>query len=220
MPMPSPKQLSLLEGTYYNRIRTAKSLRVFDVVCNSILGRPSSTPCLRPGQTSYVNDDVGVGPEVIYRALALGATYEIAAILNSAVAKSAKNGLGAEEAEGYVLSLQQRCRNLPPVLRQPHRGEESNLRQVTIGNVHISGAYYFSVILVTRQFLIQLIVPQLSFQERSPEKQDSGLRPDTAEKAKVAHLANACIEAATFMAQMCHQVMRSGQLIGNMCIIK
>jgi hypothetical protein len=154
---------------------------------------------------------------MIYRALALGATYEIAIILDSAVAKSVGDGFGADEAEDYVLSLQQRCRNFPPVLRQPHSGDESNERQVTIGNVHISGAYYFSVILVTRQFLIQFIVPQLSIQEQGPRR---SVQPDTAEKAKVAYLADACIEAATFMAQMCHQVMRSGQLMGNMCIVK
>jgi hypothetical protein len=157
---------------------------------------------------------------VIYRALALGATYEIAILLDSAVVKSVGNGFGAEEAEGLVLSLQQRCRNFPPVLRQPHTGEESNERQVTIGNMHISGAYYFSVILVTRQFLIQSIVPQLSVQEQASQEQRRCIQHDPAEKARVEQLADACIEAAGFMAEMCHQVMRCGQLMGNMCIVK
>lgn len=83
-----------------------------------------------------------------------------------------------------------------------------------IGNVHVSGAYYFSVILVTRQFLIQHIIPQLSDVSR-PARHHNAVG-----RAKIDQLADACIEAATFMAHMCHQVMKSGHLLGNMCILK
>ncbi|KAH8719250.1 hypothetical protein GQ44DRAFT_762120 [Phaeosphaeriaceae sp. PMI808] len=202
------------------RLRTSKSLRVFDVVCNSIFGRPSSTPPLRSEHTSYVNDDVTIGPEVIYRALALGATYELAAILDAAVTKSTENELTIEAAEGLVLELQQCCRNFPSVLRKPNDGEAPNSRHVTIGNVHVSGTYYFSVILVTRQFLIQHVVPQLSGRAQPLPERHSGSQHDPTEKIKITHLANACIEAATFMSQMCYQVMRTGRLVGNMCIVK
>ncbi|KAJ4368738.1 hypothetical protein N0V83_005820 [Neocucurbitaria cava] len=202
------------------RLRTAKSLRVFDVVCNSILGRPSSTPALRPGHTSYVNDDMSIGSESTYKALALGASYEIAAVLNAAVSKSAEGGLDAEAAEGFVLALRQCSRTFPSVLRQPDNSGDSNGRHVTLGNVHVAGTYYFSVILVTQHFLIQHVVPQLSGQAQIPSARHSDSTLRTTENVKITHLADACIEAAIFMAQMCHQVMRSGSLLGNMCIVK
>ena len=200
--------------TETRRLRAAKSIRVFDVVCNSILGRSSSTPSLRPGQSSYVGDISDNAADVVYRALALGATYEITAVLNTAVKKSAEDELDVDTAESLVLALQQKSRNFPSVLRSSDNEGSSSSRHNTIGNMHVSGAYYFSVILVTRQFLIQHIVPQLS------EGSKSSRRQDLTEQAKIGQLADACIEAATFMARMCHQVMKSGHLLGNMCILK
>ncbi|KAF3001238.1 hypothetical protein E8E13_002737 [Curvularia kusanoi] len=196
------------------RLRAAKSIRVFDVVCSSILGRSSSTPSLRPGHSSYVSDSTDDGSDVVYRALALGATYEIASVLDTAVKKSAEGELDTDTAESLVLALQQRSRNFPSILRKVNEDKSNSSRHTIIGNVHVSGAYYFSVILVTRQFLIQHIVPQLSDVSGPPQNHD------LAGKAKVDQLADACIEAATFMAHMCHQVMRSGHLLGNMCILK
>lgn len=183
-------------------------------MCSSILGRSSSTPSLRPGQSSYVSDGTDNAADVVYRALALGATYEITAVLDTAVKKSAEGELDVDLAESLVLALQQKSRSFPSVLRRSNDEDSSNSRHVIIGNMHVSGAYYFSVILVTRQFLIQHVVPQLS----------DGSKPlqhhDMAGKTKVDQLADACIEAATFMAHMCHQVMRSGHLLRNMCILK
>ncbi|KAJ4293701.1 hypothetical protein N0V90_008985 [Kalmusia sp. IMI 367209] len=196
------------------------SLRVFDVICNSILGRPSSTPSLRAGHTSYVTDNTNISPEDTYKALALGASYELSAILNEAVTKSSEVGLDTAATEGFVLALRQRSRTFPPILR--HHGDDDgfNSRHMTIGNVHVSGTYYFSVILVTRHCLIRHVVPLLSEQARVSARPHKGSVPTTTEDAKVTHLADACIEAATFMAQMCYQVMKSGLLVGNMCILK
>lgn len=196
------------------RLRAAKSIRVFDVVCNSILGRSSSTPSLRPDQSSYTTDGSSNAADVAYRAMALGATYEITAVLDTAVKRSAEDELDVDTAESLVLSLQQKSRNFPSVLRSSDNEGSTGSRHSIIGNMHVSGAYYFSVILVTRQFLIKHIVPQLS------EGSGSFQHQDLAEKSKIDQLADACIEAATFMAHMCHQVMRSGHLLGNMCILK
>jgi hypothetical protein len=150
----------------------------------------------------------------------LGATYEIAAVLDNAVTKSAEGVVDTEAAEDLVLTLQQRSRNFPAILRKRNNGEVPHNRSVTIGNTHVSGAYYFSVILVTRHFLIQHLVPQISKNAHSAPRNHDSSHHDSAEEAKIAQLAGACIEAATFMAQMCHQVMKSGQLLGNMCILK
>lgn len=200
--------------TELRRLRAAKSIRVFDVVCNSILGRSSSTPSLRSGQSSYVSDRSDNVADVVYRALALGATYEITSVLDAAVKKSAEDELDVDTAESLVLALQQKSRNFPSVLRGSDNEGSTSSRHSVIGSMHISGAYYFSVILVTRQFLIQHIVPQLSEESKLPQRQDF------TKKAKVDQLADACIEAATFMAHMCYQVMRSGHMLGNMCILK
>lgn len=196
------------------RLRIAKSMRVFDVVCNSILGRASSTPPLRPGPSSYVANDNNTESECIYRALALGATYEISATLETAVTKSSAGELNTEAAENLVLALQKCSRSFPSILRQTDTEGNAN-RHAVIGNIHVSGVYYFSVILVTRHSLIQHVVPRLVGGQQTSHKST-----DPAEKAKVTQLADACIEAATFMAQMCHQVMKSGNLVGNMCIVK
>lgn len=203
-----------------NRLRTAKSLRVFDVICNSILGRPSSTPSLRVGHTSYVTDRENNSPEVTYKALALGASYEVSAILNKAVARSAEAGLDTEATEGFVLALRQSSRTFPPILRHHGGDKDFNLRHVTIGNVHVAGSYYFSVILVTRHCLIRHVVPLLSGKADGSSRQSQNLEPTVTENTKIAHLADACIDAASLMAQMCHQVMNSGLLLGNMCILK
>ena len=196
------------------RLRAAKSIRVFDVVCSSILGRSSSVPLLRPANASYAGSEADTGTYISYRALALDATYEISSVLDTAVKKSAEGELDVNTAESLVLALQQRSRSFPSILRKSKEEASGGSRHTIIGNVHVSGSYYFSVILVTRQFLIQHIVPQLSDISRPVRHQN------IAGKAKVDQLADACIEAATFMAHMCHQVMRSGHLLGNMCILK
>lgn len=158
--------------------------------------------------------------EDIHRALALGATYEIAAILDTAVIRSANSELDAKKAKDLVLALQQRSRNFPAVLRRLERQEATVNRHIIMGNVHVSGAYYFSVILATRQFLIQHIVPQLSGQARFSPGEYSGSQEESSRQSQIHLLADACLEAATFMAQMCYQVMKSGHMLGNMCIIK
>ncbi|KAF2008375.1 hypothetical protein BU24DRAFT_475544 [Aaosphaeria arxii CBS 175.79] len=221
--------LGLCVSTHYNRLssdsrdkrlRTAKSLRVFDVICNSILGRPTSTSPVPSDSNSHLIDDNSMTADVKYKALALGAAYEVTSILDVSVTKSAAGDLNSSEAETLLLALQQRSRSFPTILRQLDGETMVSGQSVTIGNIHVSGVYYFSVIIVTRHFLIQHVVPQLSRHARSSIKNHHSLHRDPTTDVKVARLADACVEAATYMAQMCYQVMKSGQLMGNMCIIK
>lgn len=156
--------------------------------------------------------------ESLYKGLALGATYDITEVLDAAVSKSADDGLDAKIAEEFVLALQHRSRNFPVELRSSEISDLPRSRYTVIGNVHVSGVYYFSVILATRQFLIQHIVPQLSKQDRASGH--LGPYRDVGDKVEISQLAEACVEAATFMAEMCHEVMKSGHLLGNMCILK
>lgn len=189
------------------------------MVCNSILGRSGSSPPLDPAYANYIDGNVGA-KEDTHRALALDATHEIAAILDTAVTKSADGELDAKTAEDLVSELQQRSQGFSAVLRRPGSAEATLNRRVIIGNIHISGAYYFSVILATRQFLIQHIVPQLSGQALHTPRQYNGPQEDPAGLAQTSLLADACLEAATFMASMCYRVVKSGHVLGNMCILK
>lgn len=110
---------------------------------------------------------------------------------------------------------------LPKRLRQrPHKGREtgfgSNNREVMIGNVHVACAYYFGVILVTRQFLVQHIIPQL----RGNGKGQTFHQGSHEDHSRVIQLSSVCIDAATYMAQMCCDAAEAGVFWGNMCILK
>jgi hypothetical protein len=218
-----------------SRLRTAKSLRVFDVVSNAILGRPSGTAPLQLGHTGE-NDVAGVTTEgTSYRAQAVDASYDLTAVLDAAITKSTqaeKSGLDAAAAGDFVQALRQRSRTFPAILRQQQNtsvglSSTSPSRYMTIGNAHVAGVYYFSVILVTRHFLIQHVMPQLCGDDEpraatststSPQQDTSGSVRSVG--ATVTELADACIEAAIYMAQMFHHIMESESLLGNMCIVK
>lgn len=90
-----------------------------------------------------------------------------------------------------------------------------------IANVHVAGTYYFGIILVTRQFLIQHVMPQL---HGHASKAKEGHRQNNQKGNKradaVAELSRSCIGAATYMAQMCREAVDAGVFMGNMCIIK
>lgn len=163
-----------------------------------------------------------------HRALALRATYESCSILETVVGKFADDGsLNTFSAEHYLQLLREWSQVLPASLRQrPRKGDvarqgDANHRETMIANVHVAGTYYFGIILVTRQFLIQHIVPQLRGQaakRKNSQGMGEGLGGDESET--IAELSRACIEAATYMAQMCREAVDAGVLLGNMCIIK
>lgn len=203
----------LTRRLHTNRLRTAKSLRVLDVVCSSILGRRSSVMPLRSASNGHAGDTSSHGQTINYRALALGATYELCAVIDTAVTQSSNGGgLDTVSAQGFLQTLRQRSQSLPAALRKPPV-IRAGCRDVTIAQVHVAGTYYFGVILVTRHFLIQRIIPQLRPQQKMAFV-------ETASADIVAELSGACVEAATYMAEMCHQVMKAEALLGNMCIVK
>lgn len=213
-----------------NRLRVAKSIRVFDIICSSILGRRSSAPQLRSVDVSPGDIEQDPSPGC-HRALALRATYESCSILETVVGKFADDGsLNTFSAEHYLQLLREWSQVLPASLRQrPRQGDvarqgDVNHRETMIANVHVAGTYYFGIILVTRQFLIQHIVPQLRGGHTTTRRKNSqglgnGLGDDD-ESGTIAELSRACIEAATYMAQMCREAVDAGVLLGNMCIIK
>lgn len=219
----------------------AKSIRVFDIICSSILGRRSSAPQLRSIDVSPGDMEQDPPSPGSHRALALRATYESCSILETVVGKFADDGsLTTVSAEHYLQLLREWSQVLPPALRQrPRRGDdvreqeeeqggdnENNAhhyyRETMISNVHVAGTYYFGIILVTRQFLIQHVVPQLRGGQATRRAHSSrqGMGEEDESGRTIGELSRACIEAATYMAQMCREAVDAGVLLGNMCIIK
>lgn len=144
------------------------------------------------------------------------------------VGKFADDGvLDSSSAEHFLQLLQEWSQALPVSLRQrPKKGDKSLLddpgyREKMIANVHVAGTYYFGIILVTRQFLIQHVMPQLhGHSSKGKEGQYPNSRKGIEGAGAVADLSRSCIGAATYMAQMCREAVDAGVLMGNMCIIK
>ncbi|KAI6354084.1 hypothetical protein MCOR25_008753 [Pyricularia grisea] len=197
------------------RMRTSQSLRVLDVVCSSILGRRSSAMPLGAGPETQRKPHQDESPHS-HRSTALAAIHDLSSVLDSAVAKSTEGELDARSAEAFLRTLRQRSRDFPQSLRRGPRDLLSCGRGVAIGNIHVAGAYYFAVILITRRFLIRQVMPQL----RGSSRRSGGAAAHGPDDELVSELSRACVEAATYMAQTCRQAMDCGLLLGNMCIIK
>lgn len=189
------------------RLRTGKSVRVFDLICSSILGRPGSSVPLNL-DSFHARDPLH---EMTHRNLALDATYESSSVLESIVQKLAETDkLDMNSAENFLQIWREWSQALPVQLREPPQKLcERNYREAMIGNIHVACTYYFGIILVSRQFLIQHVTRQLR-----------GRGHCEIEAGKVAELSGVCIDAATYMAQMCCDAAESGILLGNMCIMK
>lgn len=213
-------------------MRVAKSIRVFDIICSSILGRRGSAPSLR--SVDVTSGDMEQEQNVsCHRALALRATYESCSILETVVGKFADDGaLDPSSAEHFLQLLKEWSEVLPVSLRQrPQKGDQSlqqhpGYRERMIANIHVAGTYYFGIILVTRQFLIQHVMPQLRGHAspraragRHRSGRGSG-RPAGGGAGPVAELSRACTGAATYLAQMCREAVDAGVFRGNMCIVK
>lgn len=130
--------------------------------------------------------------------------------------------MDANAAETFLQMLREWSQALPPVLRQRPRKDPIPIgptyREASIGNIHVACTYYFGVILTTRHFLIQHTMPLL----RRPPQQgmNDGKTQASRGNGKVGEMANVCIDAAIYMAQMCSEAADAGVLLGNMCILK
>ncbi|OGM47024.1 hypothetical protein ABOM_003659 [Aspergillus bombycis] len=201
------------------RLRIGKSIRVLDLVSSSILGRPGSTSSLR-------TDDVHVDDfdqEASHRTSALNAAYEASSVLEAIVQRLTDGEkLDANSADHFLQIWREWSQALPDKLRlrprkEPDLGLNPDYRENMTGNIHVACTYYFGVILVTRQSLIQHIMPQI----RGKRPRKTTVRQETSEgNEKVAELSSVCTDAATYMAQMCCDAAEAGILWGNMCILK
>ncbi|KAJ6151220.1 hypothetical protein N7470_007814 [Penicillium chermesinum] len=188
-------------------LQTGKSVRVLDLICNTILGRPGSTPVITD-ELEYLDG------EICPNYATLCATYEAVAVLQSVVNDTKeKEGIPISKAEGYLAQLREWSSKLPPHLRRQSLGNPSSqsieTRRATVGKIHLACIYYYGVIQVTRQFLIDHIVPSVC-----------GGIFESADNGRTSELAKGCTEAALLMAQICDDAESAGALLGNMCILK
>ncbi|KAB8074816.1 hypothetical protein BDV29DRAFT_190646 [Aspergillus leporis] len=202
------------------RLRIGKSIRVLDLVSSSILGRPGSTSSL------HINDipTDELNQEVSHHTLALNAAYEASSVLEAIIQRLAEGEkMDTDSADHFLQIWREWSQALPEKLRirprkEPESGFDSKYREDMIGNIHVACTYYFGVILVTRQSLIQHIMPQI--RGKRPGKATPNGKGCDRGPEKVAELSSVCTDAATYMAQMCCDAAEAGILWGNMCILK
>lgn len=206
---------ALSEEKRQTRLRCWKSLVSLDLIVSSILGRAPATAPSR-------NNEGNVGNDVSYitnsTKIELDATYHLGIVVDGIMNEfySSKN-MTVEIAELHLSRLREWSDSLPPQLRiSGVPQEESPQAQISLlGSLQISCFYYFAVMLVTRPFLISSLTAGLaSLQDGT----DSALSVEDGQE--VAELASACLNAATFMAQTCADVLELGSLLENMCLLK
>lgn len=192
------------------------SLCVLDLMVSSILGRPSAISPLLPENRQAISH---VGTDST--ATGLVASYHLSFILDEIVNRLySEKAASTETADLLLRKLNRWSEHLPHSLRTTslEHENESAIRQHTIGNMHVACSYHFAVILVTRPFLISALSVRLARLHQSLSTGVSSEPPE--EDPAHSRLAAACIDSAVYMLQTCLEVLQSGLLFRNMCILK
>jgi hypothetical protein len=196
------------------RLRCWRSLLVLDSTVNLVLGRPNCLP------TSGFSSVCG-------EAFATANTSEVAcsAILNlhylvEGLDLKSRRGKASDVDE--AVNLLKRTRSWSealPITLQPGRPSHTihaGPQPDAIAQLHVACAYYFTIILITRPFMIS------TFTKRSQGNgADNG--ESTAKQAtdsKVTDLAQVCLDSSVYLAKASHAALTSGAMLANMCILK
>ncbi|EPE35128.1 Zn2/Cys6 DNA-binding protein [Glarea lozoyensis ATCC 20868] len=196
------------------RLRTWKSLRILDVITSSILARPLASVSTRPG--IYV-EDITKTYSTSSR-LATDANFDLCTIIESVLRNiSQQLNLDTEATQSLLLRLGRWSSSLTPEIRLCSftTSIRSADHEKAIGNIHVTCMYYFTVMLLTRSFLIRYLMSQLP--NATNAEQNVEENPSTLDVSKLAQVS---IDAAMFTAQTCHNALSAGLLLDNMCILK
>ncbi|KAJ6441094.1 Fungal specific transcription factor [Purpureocillium lavendulum] len=190
------------------RMRVWLSLRIVDMLANSILGRPAATAGLHSDINSIIEDmeSQARGNDDDMRRLI--ASHQIVCIINGIVdTLYDKKELSIPVVEQLLNEIETWAKGLPDCIRSPSlRGDAStapNAHKGAIGSIHVSCLYYFAVTLATRPILISTLTA-----------------PPASGGLAQSNLASACLDAAVFLSQTCVEARRANLLYGNMCIMK
>lgn len=179
------------------------SLRVLDIVVNSILGRPAATAGMHPDVQGLIDDAVANSHD--RGIICLGASYGAVTLINTIVDKLyGRKEITISAAEEYLQELDRWSQSLPDFLRTPPSTAEADVSadKGAIGRVHVSCIYYFAVTLVTRPILVSVLT-----------------HPSSGNMVH-SQLASACLDAAMFIVQTCSGARELKLLQANMCILK
>ncbi|KJZ78207.1 hypothetical protein HIM_02245 [Hirsutella minnesotensis 3608] len=189
------------------RLRVWISLRIVDMLANSILGRPAATAGLHSDIHRIINDFSSITQDDDSQRLL--ASHQIVSIINGVVETLyERKELSTPVVEHLLGEIQAWERALPACLRNASSESERNSsdgtpRGAAIGSIHVSCLYYFAVMLATRPILVATLTAQ----------------PASGGLAR-SQIASACLDAAVFMIQTCTEARDANFLYGNMCILK
>ena len=158
-------------------------------------------------------------PAVTTRDVVLKASFDVCSIIAEITPKLDEEGsIGSGMAEAFLKRLRDWSATLPAGMRHFSRSADELLtlqeQERTIGNIHVSCVYYFAVMLVTRPFLITHLMAHMSTGAGKEALEVSSMMTE------VADLAQACIDSAMLLAQMCCEALQSGILLKQMSVLK
>jgi hypothetical protein len=179
------------------------------------LGRPYSTAAVKPDSTAISQLQIHFGTP---RPNALNASFEVCSIIAEITPQlDTKGSISLSMAEEFLKRLQDWSATLPAEIRRFSRSADESLtleeQERTIGTIHVSCLYYFAVMLVTRPFLVTHLMAHMSNDADSMTMASSAA-------TGLSDLAQACIDSAMLMANMCYEALKSGILFKQMCILK
>lgn len=179
--------------------------RLGDKLVNSILGRPATTigiiEELNPIFTTLASSDD-------HSLQCMIGAYKIVAIIDEINTKLyGEQNVRARVIERLLQAIETwKCETLPSLQHTiPQRtipSRDATARNTSVGVVHVSCLYYFAVMLVTRPIYISALTLNLGDSDRESPMRD------------------ACLEAATLLAQTCIEALDDDRLESNMCIMK
>ncbi|KHO02124.1 uncharacterized protein MAM_01125 [Metarhizium album ARSEF 1941] len=187
------------------RIRIWISLRIVDMLVNSILGRPATTGGPSSEMATILEDLSHT--EQTNEMACLVASHRIVSIINGIVdVLYERKEISTSVVEDLLSEIESWSQSLPSCLRSAAKTRALSCSGITkgaIGSVHVSCLYYFAVTLVTRPILISTLTA-----------------PPASGGLVQSQLASACLDAAVYLVQTCVDARKVGILYGNMCIMK
>jgi hypothetical protein len=184
------------------------------VITSSILARPLASVSKRPG--IHV-EDITKTYSTSSR-LATDANFDLCTIIESVLRNiSQQLNMDAEATQCLLLRLGGWSSSLTPEIRlcSPATSIRSADHEKALGNLHVTCMYYFTVMLLTRSFLIRYLMSQLPNSTNAHQNVEEN--PSAFDVSKLAQVS---IDAAMFTAQTCHDALSAGLLLDNMCILK
>jgi hypothetical protein len=181
-----------------------------DTLVNSLLGRPTS---FSRSASSGTNSPKPYRPA----STILDASFELSNLIEE-FAALARNDLSAclPGSEEMLQRLRTRMNAFPANYRSIKVTNLTTLQPdglaSMIGNVHLACIYYFAVMLIARPYFMASMMTRM---------RQTGLDSTSAKVPVYSdEMAEACIDAAVFMATMAKGALDAGILLANMVILK